>query len=366
MSDVEFEVLLLAGRFEVRGSSAYSIRLAAGLPGHGVAGRVVTSCARLVSPTGKDSLAIREFHRLETPLWGCVVRHFLLRELRLNPPQLIHIQSHRVLNLGRWLARRLKVPYLLTIHEHPGTCLRLRVDPALCRRVITVSESVRNELVDQLHFPSELVTVISSGVETEAPAGLPLPLEPGHVPVIGTASPLEAVKGIPYFLGAARHVLDVRSHVEFLVAGAGPEEANLRRMTRELGITEKVTFVPNIRSFTDALAATDIFCLPSLQQGLGTTMLEAMALGRPVIATSVGGVASVIRDGETGLVVPPSNSGELAKKMIELLDNPPRARAIGNQARRLVVDEFNVATMVRKTADVYRAAMAQSAASDRN
>jgi glycosyltransferase involved in cell wall biosynthesis len=357
MSDAEFEVLLLAGRFEVRGSSAYSTRLAAGLPEHGLTGRILTSDARLVSPADRKSLAIREFSRLETPLWGCVLRHFVLRELRLDPPKLVHIQSHRVLSLGRWLARRLRLPYILTIHEHPGPCNRLRVDPAQCRMVIAVSESVRSELVDNHELPAELVSVIPSGVGTEPPAGLPLPLEPGHVPVIGTASPLEAVKGIPYFLGAARQVLDVRSHVEFLVAGAGPEEANLRRVTRELGITEKVTFVPNIRSFSDALAATDIFCLPSLQQGLGTTMLEAMAFGRPVIATGVGGVASVIRDGQTGLVVPPRNSSELARKMIELLDNPPRARAIGNQARRLVVDEFNVATMVRKTAEVYRAAL---------
>jgi glycosyltransferase involved in cell wall biosynthesis len=359
MSDAEFDVVLLAGRFEVRGSSAYSIRLAAGLPEHGITGRIVTSDARLVSPAHKKSLAIREFSRLQTPMWACVMRYFVLRELRANSQQLVHIQSHRVLNLGRWLARRLKLPYVVTIHEHPGPCDRLRVDAAYCRKVIAVSESVRNDLVDRLQFPAELVAVIPSGVDTDPPAGLPLPLEPGHVPVIGTASPLEVVKGIPYFLGAARQVLDVRSHVEFLVAGAGPEETNLRRVTRELGITEKVTFVPNVRRFTDALAATDIFCLPSLQQGLGTTMLEAMALGRPVIATGVGGVASVILDGQTGLVVPPRSSGELAKKMIELLDNPPLARAIGNQARRLVVNEFNVATMVQKTADVYRAVLGE-------
>jgi len=356
-TESEFEVLLLAGRYEVRGSSAYSIRLASGLPKERILGRLVTSDATRLCPLERQKLAIREFTHMATPVWGCLMRQFLLRELRTNPPQLIHIQSHRVLNLGSWLARKLRCPYVLTIHEHLTHCDRMRIDPAICRMVIAVSESVRNDLVERLKFPAELVSVVTSGVETNTPHGLPLPLEPGHIPVIGTASPLEVIKGIPYFLGAARQVLDVRSHVEFLVAGAGPEETNLRRMSRELGITEKITFIPNIRSFRDALAATDIFCLPSLQQGLGTTMLEAMAFGRPVIASGVGGVASVIRDGQTGLVVPPKNSGELAKRMIELLDNPPRARALGNQARRLVVDEFNVATMVRKTAAIYRAAL---------
>ena len=185
---------------------------------------------------------------------------------------------------------------------------------------------------------------------TQLPADLSPPLEPGHFPVVSTAGPLEAIKGIPYFLGAARQVLASRRDVEFLVAGAGPEEANLRRVARELDIADRVTFVPYVLGFSDSLAATDIFCLPSLQQGLGSIMLEAMALGRPVIATGVGGVSSVIRDGETGLIVPPQNSGELARRIIELLDQPARARAMGAQARKLVVEQYSVDTMVHRTA----------------
>ncbi|MBS0263670.1 MAG: glycosyltransferase family 4 protein [Planctomycetes bacterium] len=356
-SEAEFDVLLLTGRFEVRGSSAYSIRLASGLEQERVAARLVASDAGCLCPIERQKLAVREFSHVTTPLWGCVMRQFLWRELRQNPPALIHIQSHKVLSLGRWLAQKLQRPYVVTIHEHLSPCERGRIDPATCRQVIAVSESVRNDLINRLKVPANLVTVITSGVETQMPHGLPMPLEPGHIPVIGTASPLEIVKGLPYFLGAARQVLEVRNHVEFLVAGAGPEEANLRRMSRDLGITGQITFIPNIRSFRDALAATDIFCLPSLQQGLGTTMLEAMAFGRPVIASGVGGVASVIRDGQTGLVVPPRNSAELARRMIELLDNPTRARALGNQARRLVVEDYNVSTMVRKTAAIYRVAL---------
>ena len=146
----------------------------------------------------------------------------------------------------------------------------------------------------------------------------------------------------------------MRSHVEFLIAGAGPEEGRLRRVARELEITEKVTFVPNVRGLTDAIAATDIFCLPSLQQGLGTTMLEAMALGRPVIASDVGGVSRVIRDCCNGLLVPPQNCSVLARNMLDLLDNPARARALGNQARKTVLSEYHAERMIQKTAEVYR------------
>ena len=104
----------------------------------------------------------------------------------------------------------------------------------------------------------------------------------------------------------------------------------------------------------ESLAATDIFVLPSLQQGLGTIMLEAMALGRPVIATGVGGIASVIHHGETGLIVPPQNSGELARRILELLDQPARARALGARARELVTAQYDVETMVQQTLQVYR------------
>ncbi len=354
MSEAEFEVLLLAGRFEVRGSCAYTLRLAAGLAEQRISALVITPDARLVDAQTRAQLRIQEVPRLDTPLWGELVQRALWRELRVQPPHLIHIQSHRIIEQGEWLARKLKRPYVLTMHEHLAPKASFKLDMDYCRRIIAVSESVRDNLWDGLKVLPELVTVIPPGVETRIRADLRLPLEPGHVPVISTAGPLEAIKGIPYFLGAARLVLAARRDVEFLIAGAGPEEANLRRVARELEIADKVTFVPYVLGFSDSLAATDIFCLPSLQQGLGAIMLEAMALGRPVIATNVGGVSSVIRDGDTGLVVPPQNSGELARRIIELLDQPARARAIGTQARNLVVEQYAVTTMVHRTAQVYR------------
>jgi glycosyltransferase involved in cell wall biosynthesis len=354
MSEAEFEVLLLAGRVEVRGSCAYTLRLAAGLGEQGISARVITPDARLVDAQARAQLKIQEVPRLDTPLWSELVQRTLLCELRSQPPRLIHIQSQRILKQGQWLAHKLNRPYVLTMHEYLAPKARFKLDMEYCRRIIAVSESVRDNLWDGLKVLPELVTVIPSGVETSTPVDLSLPLEPGHVPVISTAGPLESIKGIPYFLGAARQVLGTRRDVEFLVSGAGPEEANLRRVARELEIADKVTFVPYVLGFSDSLAATDIFCLPSLQQGLGTIMLEAMALGRPVIATGVGGVSSVIRDGETGLIVPPQNSGELARRIIELLDQPARARAIGAQARKLVVEQYSVTTMVQRTAQLYR------------
>jgi glycosyltransferase involved in cell wall biosynthesis len=350
----ELRVLLLAGRMEIRGSCTYTLRLAQHLADCRIAAALVSTDLQRIDPKTRSKLRAREYRRMETPLWGWIVRGRLLRDLREHPPALIHVQTHRALALGNWLARQLERPFVLTVHAHLLPRERLVVDRHWCRRIIAVSQSVRDDLVERRKFPAELVTVIPAGVDVSCQIEVPAVLDPGHTPVIGTASPLEAVKGVPYFLGAARQVLDVRPDLEFLVAGAGPEEANLRRVARQLQIEEKVTFVPYLADFTDSLGAMDIFCLPSLQQGLGTIMLEAMALGRPVIATDVGGVPSAVRDGETGLIVPPGDSRALARRMLELLENPARARAIGAAARQCVAEEFNVTRMVFQTAELYQ------------
>jgi glycosyltransferase involved in cell wall biosynthesis len=131
-------------------------------------------------------------------------------------------------------------------------------------------------------------------------------------------------------------------------------------MARELGIADKVTFVPQLADVADSLAAIDIFCLPSLQQGLGTIMLEAMALGRPVIASRVGGVYSIVADNETGLLVPPSDSGQLADRMLELLCNPSRARGLGESARQMVLRDCSLETMLERTSQLYRDVVAEA------
>lgn len=357
------KVLLLAGRFEVRGSSVYTLRLARHLEAEGITARIVTPDARRIDAARRAALPIAEYPQMHLPVWGRVVRHLLLRDLRDEPPDLIHVQSRGMVSYGAWLARRLERPLVLTVHDYLAPRERLRFDRKWGRQIIAVSESVRTELLERTRLPADLVRVIHSGVDAPDDLHVPPVLDPSHAPVVGTAGPLESLKGVPFFLGAAQKILAGRDSVQFLVAGAGPEEQNLRRLTRELRISERVTFVPNMLDFAHALQAMDIFCLPSLRQGLGTIMLDAMALARPVIATAVGGVYSVVRDGETGLIVPPSDSGRLAERVMELLDDPVRARALGESGRQLVRAEFNVERMVHQTADLYRDILGEAAPS---
>ncbi len=353
-ADPELDVLLLAGRFEVRGASRQTIYLAEHLPRSGVSARIVCPDASILPPDRRQALAVRELSYLESPVLGQLVRWSLARELRERPPDLIHVQQRRMLPLGRWLARVLQCPYVLTIHDYLGPRETLRSEWHWCRRIIAVSESVKEELKARAQLPDERITVIRSGVETNVEARAPQVLLPDRAPVVGTAGPLEAAKGLRYFLDAVPLVLKRHPDVEFLIAGAGPEEHNLRRQARELNIVQHVTFVPNVLDLVSSLEAMDVFVLPSLKQGLGTIMLEAMVRGRPVIATRAGGVYSVVSDGHTGLLVPPRDSAALAQRVLELLDDPLRARHIGDAARDMVRHNFDVDKMVERTADLYR------------
>lgn len=354
----ETSVLLVAGRMQVRGSSVQTLNLAQRLPDAGIQARVVCTDAQYVSPARRTELHLSEYSRLESPLLGRFARRFFARELEQETPDLIHIQQRSALPLGCWLAQRLKRPFVVSITDYLAPREVLPFDRSWGRGIIAVSESVRSELLERTKLPDDLVSVIHSGVEAPDEEHLRIPFQDGQTPVVGTAGPLEAAKGLHFFLQAIPRVLAAWSPVEFLIAGAGPEERGLRRMADDLGVTEFVTFVPNVFDVSTSLTAMDIYCLPSLKQGLGTIMLEAMARGKPVIASRVGGVYSAIEDGQNGLLVAPSDSTALAERIVELLKDQSRARGLGREARSRVLRDFPVERMVDETAAVYRRVLA--------
>ena len=121
--------------------------------------------------------------------------------------------------------------------------------------------------------------------------------------VVGALARLEKVKGVEFFIRAAASLTD-ESSVAFAVAGTGSEESYLRELVVAQGLTDKLTFLGRVDNSAAFLAACDIVVMPSLSEGMPLVPMEAMALGKPVVATSVGGTPEVVLDGETGLLVP--------------------------------------------------------------
>jgi glycosyltransferase involved in cell wall biosynthesis len=356
-------VLLLSARFEARGTCNYTLRLAENLPRHGIRAAVACTSAAAVAPSRREGLSIAEHPYLESPLLSRWAVSEWCKRWRKHPPDLVHVQSRKILPAAQKLCRRLRVPYVVTIHDLQQSRRRFP-STVWGRRLIAVSDAVKENLATCGQVAESSIQVIRSGVDVPDLSAAPT-REPGRVPVVGTAGPLERIKGHPYFLQAAQIVLGRGIDAEFLIAGAGPEESNLRRLTRLLGIAEKVTFVPYLHEFSEVLRTMDVFCLPSLQQGLGTVMLDAMARSKPVIASGVGGVYSVVHDGQTGLLVPRGDASALADKIVALLENAEEARRLGRNARELVASQFAVEPMVEQTAQLYREVL-QSAAVTRD
>ena len=348
-------ILLLAGELRMRGGTAYTLRLKRNLADYGFDTSLIAESMGQLSRELCQKLKVREVTHMSTPLLNRAVLRLFAAEYEHKPhPRLIHIQSRRMIKPGMMLASICNIPCIVTMHDYLGERESLRIQPNICRRVIAVSDSVRNDLLARTGLNPDIVQVIRSGVDLDTVAASAEILPGDRPPVIGTAGALELIKGIHFFLGAAKRVLEQYPKTQFLVSGSGPEEMRLRELTRSLEIEKSVTFVPSLNDFSAAIEAMDIFCLPSLKQGLGSIMLEAMARGRPVIATKTGGVYSVVKDQQNGLIVPAGDVENLAQRMIDLLTRPERARELGEAGREHVRKEYSVTRMLEQTATLYR------------
>jgi glycosyltransferase involved in cell wall biosynthesis/GT2 family glycosyltransferase len=177
--------------------------------------------------------------------------------------------------------------------------------------------------------------------------------------VIGIASRFGPDKGHEAFLKAAQIVLNRGLGCRFLVVGDAvfPQdrwrEDYLRKLARDLGLSGKAVFCGGRKDMPQVYAAMDIFVLASDAEPCGRVIFEAMASGKPVVATNSGGTPEIVADAKTGFLVQPGNPEEMAQKIIWLLNNPIQAKAMGEEARKRVEENFKIGTNVKRIEAVY-------------
>lgn len=177
---------------------------------------------------------------------------------------------------------------------------------------------------------------------------------------VGTVGMLEERKGQVFLLEAVARIKRSRQTARLvtLIAGDGSLRSQLFERAGELGISAEVSLlglVENTRSLLDAL---DVFVLPSLKEGLGVALLEAMACGLGVIASGIGGILDVVEEGRTGLVVPPGDAGRLAEAIARLAGDPECRARLGAAARTTICEKFSLRAMARDTIALYDACLA--------
>lgn len=177
-------------------------------------------------------------------------------------------------------------------------------------------------------------------------------MEPGSQ-IVGVVARLEPEKGHPTLLEAWPTVLRAVPDSYLLIVGEGSRRDALEAQARELRIAHRVVFTGRRDDVPAVTAALDVAVLPSYREAQGLTILEAMALSRPVVASDVGGIPEMIEDGVTGLLVPPHDADALAAAIVRLLRDHPLADTLGRAGHDLVHDRFCIELMVQAVESIY-------------
>lgn len=369
------KVLLCRSSSALHGPERHILQLAHGMPGHGFAPELLVLYR--ISPTSPDvhpmirqaqesgiaTMQLRDRSKLPP-----AVVDGIARRLRVGDISIVHSHGYKTNLLVGIVAAMMDVPRVATMHLHTRATHALKayrlLDLVVLRRfpvIIAVSRAVRRELLAAGLSPDKVVT-IHNGVDVDAIQASVTArrevlltrwrLDPRY-PVVTTIGRLTWQKGQDTFLEAAHLVLGDFPTAQFVILGDGPDRGSLEQLAAQLGIQSHVYFAGYQTEVTNWMAASDVIALASRGEGIPYVLLEALALGRPVVTTDVGGIPEVLSDGRNGLMVPCDAPALLAQQIIHLLQRPTRAEALARLGQLRVRQGFSVAEMVRRTVEVY-------------
>lgn len=283
----------------------------------------------------------------------------LAAALRAEGADVVQLHDPHAVSAGL-LARRLagRVQAVATRRvDFPLKGFWSRAKYAACERVIAVSSAVREEL-RRGGVPAERIRLVHEGVPDRSPqtGGATALRElgvPEGAPVIGNVAALTDHKDHATLLEAAALVVRERPDVRFVILGEGEKREELLSLGQRLGLQDHVIFAGFRQDLDRLLPAFDVFCLSSHQEGLGTSLLDAMAFARPIVATAAGGIPDAVEDGVTGRLVPVRDAPALARAMAELIADPARREEMGARGRERFLARFTADRMVASTLDVY-------------
>jgi glycosyltransferase involved in cell wall biosynthesis len=302
---------------------------------------------------GLPAVAVRMSSALHVPAMLALRR--IMREHRVS---LVHTHS----SVDSWLAsiaaKSLRLPVVRSRHVSIRILPRRALVYRLADRILTSGEGVRQ-------------IVAAAGIEPGRIVSVPASFDPGRFhagvsgdavrrelgldgPVVGLVANIRGSKGHRYFLEAAQRVLARLPRTRFLIVGDGVGFADVERRVREMKLADHVIMTGFRRDIPEVMAALDVLVLPSVRsEATSQVVPQALAVGTPVVATAVGGSPEVVRDGETGRLVPPGDADALAEGILDLLLHPERARAMAAAGQRLVRTRFTADAMMAATTRVY-------------
>ena len=359
----QFEPLVIAGDpgcWDAQGGQAATEENCRKLEKASVRWILLPSLTREVNPI-KDAQA----------LWQ------LIRLFRQEQPALVHTHTSKAGVLGRVAAWCARVPVIVhTPHGHVfyghfgpvRSWLFLQIErvlSAITHRLIALTEAERQDHLDRAVGKADQFSVVPSGIDRERFGrariqGKQQPNWFGCPPdalVVGSVGWLTDIKGHEYLIAAVAKLKQDFPSLHLVIVGSGDRHDALLQQGELAGLSDAVHFLGHRDDVEACLAGMDLFVLPSLNEGMGRALIEAMAAGLPVIASRVGGIPAVIRHEQTGLLVPPGDVGALAEALRRLLNRPEWARQLGVAASRSIDSRYGSISMVYAIESIFAEAL---------
>ncbi len=358
-------VLILTTHLNKGGITQYVFTIAKGLVHRGHKVFLATSGGELedeIKKVGVELIAlnIRTKSLLSPKIYLATLK--LKKIVENEGIDVVHAQTRITQAMASFLSILTGILYVSTCHGFFKPRLGRKMFPCWGDKAIAISPPVKKQLIEVFRVSEDRVKLILHGIDTseyqlideskkrkrQESFGIKANL------VLGIVSRLSDVKGIDILIKSMKKVVAKVPNVKLIIAGEGREEVSLKKLVDVEGLKEFISFYDSSCSHKDILSLLDIFVMPSRQEGLGLAVMEAQAMGLPVIASKVGGLPSLIKHKGTGILVSPGDEELLADAIINMASDKESRINIGLNARNFIEKEFPIDKMIDETINVYK------------
>ena len=362
------KVLFLTTHLDVGGISTYVVTLAKNLQRSGVDVICASAGGRLVSELERSGIVhyeipIRTKNELHLKL---LFAFFKILEI-IDKNDITHVHSHTRVShvVGAFVHKVRTIHYVTTCHGFYKRRILRRLFPAWGDRVIAISYPIREHLVNDFKVSKVKTALVYNGVDASKFNVNLLPSDREELRryygigqeglIIGGISRLAQVKGYQYLVHALPSVLEKYPDTKVVLIGEGNYKKKLVKIARKYGVENSVYFIGKIEDVSMALEMIDIFVHPcTWQEGFGLAVLEAMAAGKPIIASNVGGLYALVKEDINGWLIPPGDAEALSQALNKLIGSEELLKSMGGNSKRIAREAFSMQKMTAEMTKVYQ------------